>query len=239
MTAQNMHYRQLTWQALQAAGLTPGDAHEFYQQVVSKNSGITSAGDTKAGWSVREQGRDADTDAHAKKLAEDNQQFEEKKQQSEMHLAEQRRQQEAWLEDQREQERLAALKRPDEERQNARIMGLPMQMTGFLLGIGLAGEAVEATGNMLSPGLNHIGDQMELAGGSANGSLLNEARQSLGVSNPPMQDALVTGPNQIASVTPGEMPEMNAPDANMTMQRNPSLAAMPGLSGPSFGPKRG
>jgi hypothetical protein len=32
---------------------------------------------------------------------------------------------------------------------------------------------------------------------------------------------------------------MNALDANMTMQRNPSLAATPGLSGPSFGPKRG
>lgn len=214
------YYRQITWQALEESGLTPGDAHQFYQEVISKNSAMTAGGEAKVGWSIKDQTRETSVDAHEKMKKENEERFEEKK----------------------EQDEKAAKERPAQDQENARIMGMPMQMTGALFGLGLGAEAVERTGALMSPGLNQIGDQMMVTSSDGKGTMLDAARQALGVGNPAHQDMMVTAPDQTASFTPGQAPQMDAPEQGMNASigpRNPSMAAIPGLSGPSFGPGRG
>ncbi len=221
MNQQNMNqmdalYRQVTWQALRERGMTPGDIGQFLLQAI-KNSGMTAGGEAKLGRSVMEQGRDDSANAHVKQQEENQKRFEEQKQ----------------------QEAEIAKNRPAEDALNARYMGMPLKMTGALFGLGLTAEAVKLTGEILSPGFDGIGDQMKVIGNTTDGSMLNEARQALGANNPAQQDEIVTGPNQVTAFIPGQAPQIGGsiPGAVPGMDpRNPSMAAVPGMSGPSFGP---
>lgn len=216
MSTQETYCRQLTWQALQEMGLTPGDAGEFMRQAV-KNSGMMAGGESKIGRSAMEQGREDADDSFVKQQRENEERFEEQKL----------------------QEAKAAENRPAEDQQNARIMGMPMQMTGLLFGLGLSETAIEATGAILSPGLDKIDDQMMVISSRGDGGILDQARSDQGLHNTGPQDMLVTGPGQTAPFTPGQTPALQ-PDAQPggmgTMGAKQNMAAIPGLSGPSFGP---
>lgn len=242
MNNQNDAYKQISVQALQACGLTSYDAWEYYQQVMSKNTGITAHGATKVGWTVTDQKKDELAQNVTTQRTENEAHFQEQQQEEQKRIAENQQRdrdqaEKAQIEERAEQERLDAARRPDEDAANRRIAGLPLGMVGALMGFGLTREAIGITGEIMSPGIRGLGDQMTVISSSGNGQLLQQARTALGVEGPYAGDTLVTGPDQTATFRPGQAPQLEG-TANPTRQNIAAgpAAALPGLNGPSFGP---
>ncbi|MFN3827715.1 MAG: hypothetical protein ACK4NR_08850 [Micavibrio sp.] len=234
--------RQLTWQALNQMGRTPGDIQEIMMNVFrdrdpSAMQNMSLKGVALLGTMAEDSAND---EFFEQKRQEDIRLTEEQRLEAERQhkqfLIDEKREQEQWQAKKDAEEKMAQEKRPQEDALNNRIMGLPFGLASFGMGLGLGAGALSSVGNILSPSLNAMSGPMMVAGNDG-GGLLAMARQSLNVSAPQGQDIAVTGPNNAQRftagepvVTPAATPTPAAPGVNNPFQQQP------GLNGPSLMP---
>ncbi|MBI2234753.1 MAG: hypothetical protein HYU57_07220 [Micavibrio aeruginosavorus] len=236
--------RQFSFAVFEQLGIEPSDRGEMYLQMV-KNSGIMAGGFSKAAWTMEDKGRDHEWQLWQDKQKSDNEHheqqqqaqkdFQERERDQLQRRLEQERIEREMLEKKQAEEAAAAKNRPNEDAQNNRIMAMPFQMMGAMAFLGFGSAALEKGADAMSPGVSGLGDQMMVTSNN-NGGMLDAARQSLSITNPPAQDILVTGPSQTTAFTPGATPDadMDASGTSpqLTQQRNPMFAAAPGIGGP-------
>lgn len=208
--------RQLTWQALQAMGCTSGDVGEIMRQFYrDPDPGAFQNFSLKGGMVMKDQ-----------KVGSENESI----------FDERRREQAQLDEDKKLQDKLAEERRPQEEAANNRIMGLPLGLASFGLGLGLTSGALSAVGGRIG-GLTDAANNPMMIASNNGGGMVKALRNLSGMEGPGAdKDILLKGPNQTATFTPGEpepAPEMSAEGP---MASAPGLSRKPGLSAPSFGP---
>lgn len=224
---------QMTWQALQAMGCTPGDAgermREFYfdpdpnafQNFSLK--GVEVVRDNKIG-----SANESVFDEQRREQAE----FDENKRLEEQRLLEAKRQEEEFFKKKADEEKYARENRPQEEAQNARIFGMPFAIATVGLGMGLTGGALSAVGAK-------VGSTAEAANGSvmvasnSGGGMIAAMRSLMGMDGPGAgKDFLLKGPGQAVAFTPG-VPE---PTPQAPAPQSPQRQMGMGMSGPSLTP---
>lgn len=237
--------RQLTWQALNQMGRTPGDIHEIMMNVYrNRDPSAMQDMSLKGVELLGTMAVDSANDEFMEEKQQEEQRFTEdrrleQQRLDEQHRMDEQRQQEQWQAKKDAEEKMAQEKRPQEDALNNRIMGLPLGLASFGLGLGLTSGALQSVGNILSPSLSAMSGPMMVAGNDG-GGLLAMARNALNVSGPQGQDIAVMGPNNAMRFTPGEpmvaaAPAVAAPTpgADNPFQRQPGMS-MPGLTPPGM-----
>jgi hypothetical protein len=233
---------QLSYTALAQMGKTPGDIGEIMQQLFRNRNKETMENLGVKGTALLE--RTAETDNNTTfldKQRQQNDQFNEERRQEQLRMDEQhrlaeQRQQEDWQKKKDADEAFAAKNRPQEDALNSRIMGLPLGLASFGLGLGLTRDALDSVGGRAADSVGGLNSPMMVASNNG-GGLLAMARGLLGMDGPGAgKDFLLKGPHQTAAFTPG-VPEpgmdMAGPE---TPQRKQAFGMMPGMSGPGLNP---
>lgn len=231
--------RQMTWQALQAMGCTPGDVgermREFYfdpdpnafQNFSLK--GVEIIEDHKAG---SENDSSFEAKQQEQKEFDDNKRLEEQRFTEERRL-EQQRLDEKFREKKAMEDKLAAERRQQEEAANRGILGGMAGLMGFGLTLGLAPTALDAAGKAMSGSVNSLNNPMMVASNNG-GGLLAMARGAFDIMGPGNdKDIQLKGPGMTANFTPGApVPEF---DMGEGMSPTSPLKKMGvGLSGPGM-----
>ncbi|PJB70644.1 MAG: hypothetical protein CO093_07285 [Alphaproteobacteria bacterium CG_4_9_14_3_um_filter_47_13] len=231
MMNQPMDGRQFSWNVLAEMGMTPGDMRDIMLDI-SRNGdlglmaaqGMGLKGASTSGHRTEEKhhGHGA---GYADEMKHRNEEFFEKKQeQQERWQAQKDLDQKVFEEKQAQQDHAA--NRPAEDAHTMRIGTLPLAFVGGLIGLELMEDAVNATGNILSPHGDALGGTPTMIASNNGGSLTSQAQNILGA---PQNNLLVTGPNQTQSPTLGQP----APTLQQSGVTPPSIAPIPGMNGPS------
>lgn len=135
-------------------------------------------------------------------------------------------------------------KRAEDEKANANIIGVPMGLAGFGLGLGLTGTALNSVGGALSGSVAAMNSSMMVTSNNG-GGMLAMARGAFDILGPGNdKDIRIDGPNRTAAFTPGAPPpamDMNSPlnPLNPNSPMNKNVFAMgpagPGMTPPGMG----